>query len=219
LSDHDDNLLSTRQLRLLESAFHQGAADASVALARWLEKPSVVEVDSLEQLPLEEATDVLGAGEEPICFCTTEMSGLLAGELILAFDDASGLALADMLLDDPRGTAEDWDDMATSAAMETANILCCAYLGSLARTLKPPQGESELMPAPPRFSRDFAASLVQFALMGQAVQSDHVLLARTRFLIDGAPVSWTLLLIPDASSMSVLREVIPSSERSGTEVS
>ena len=66
------------------------------------------------------------------------------------------------------------------------------------------------MPSPPRFSRDFAASLVQFALMGQAVQSDHALLARTRFLIDGDPVSWTLLLIPDSPSMSVLREMAPS---------
>ena len=47
------------QLAALESAFHQGSADASQALAKWIGKPSVVEIDSLEQLPLEEATDLL----------------------------------------------------------------------------------------------------------------------------------------------------------------
>ena len=123
--------MTRSQLAALESSFHQGSADASQALAKWIGKPSVVEIDSLEQLPLEEATGLLAAGDEPICFCSAEIKGLLTGEMILAFDDASGLALADMLLDQPRGTADEWTEMAMSAALETTNILCCAYLNSL----------------------------------------------------------------------------------------
>ena len=116
MTEQSNPLLDARQLAALETSFHQGSADASQALAQWIGKPSVVEIDSLEQLPLEAATELLDAGDEPICFCAAQMNGLLTGELILAFDDASGMALADMLLDRPPRTTDEWTELATSAA-------------------------------------------------------------------------------------------------------
>jgi chemotaxis protein CheC len=166
-------------------------------------------MDSVGQLPLSEATGVLGEGEEPICFCVAEMKGRLTGELVLAFDDASGLTLADLLLDQPRGTAVSWGDMEKSAALETTNILGSTYLNVLARTLPfGRDGTSELMLSPPRFSRDFAESLIEFALMGQIAASANVLLARAQFQIDGDPVEWTMLLVPDVDTMSTLAELL-----------
>ncbi len=162
MTDQDRHLLHTRHLAALKRSFHRGSADASTALARWIGKPSVVEIDSLEQLALEEATGLLAVGEEPICFCSTEVHGLLTAEMILAFDDASGLALADMLLDQPQGTTEEWTAMATSAVLETTNILCCAYLNSLSRSFRGSGMSRELLPTPPRFARDFAESLMEF---------------------------------------------------------
>ena len=83
MTDQDRTLLDASNLALLETSFHQGATEASRALAQWIGKPSVIEVDSLEQLALEEATGILAAGETPICFCSVEMAGLLAGQMIL----------------------------------------------------------------------------------------------------------------------------------------
>jgi chemotaxis protein CheC len=206
---HRDNpLLTARQLAALEASFHHGSSDASVALAKWCGKPSVVEIDSLDQLPLEEATMVLAAGDEPICFCSMEVQGLLTAKMILAFDDASGLALADMVLDQPQGTADEWTEIATSAALETTNILCCAYLNSLSESFYRSGESSVLLPTPPKFSRDFAESLLEFALMGQAVASDQVILTRTRFEIDAAPIGWTLLFVPAAQSTRRLPELL-----------
>ena len=212
MTDPSNNLLNATQLAALKLSLHQGSEDASRALAKWIGKPSVVEIDSLEQLPLEEATSLLAGGDEPICFCSAEMNGLLTGELILAFDDASGLALADMLLDQPQGTTDEWTEMATSAALETTNILCCAYLNSLSGSFSGSGESSELLPSPPRFSREFAACLLEFALMGQAMASDQVILARTRFEIDATPVNWILLFVPDAQSMLRLPELLPGRE-------
>ena len=216
MTDRGENLLNAFQVAALESAFHQGSIDASQALARWIGKPSVVEIDSLEQLPLPEATGLLAVGDEPICFCSVELNGLLTGEMILAFDDASGMRLADMLLGQPQGTTDQWTEMATSAALETTNILCCAYLNSLSERFSQVGKSSGLLPSPPRFNRDFAESLMEFALMGQAVTSDQVILARTTFQIDATPVNWTLLFVPDAQSMSrlpeLLRDAPPSHE-------
>ena len=204
-------LMDRPQLAALRAAFHRGSAVASQALAKWIGKPTVVEIDSFEQLPFEEATGLLtldeAATNEPICFCATEMNGLLTGEMVLAFDDASGLALTDMLLDNSSGTTVEWTEVAISAAEETTNILCCAYLGSLCDSLSS-DGSCELLPSPPRFSRDFAECLLEFAVMGQAVASDQILLARTRFEIDRMPVQWTLLFVPDAPSMARLPQLL-----------
>jgi chemotaxis protein CheC len=140
------------------------------------------------------------------------MNGQLTGQIVLAFDEPSGLALADLLLDQTPGTTQQWTEIATSAALETANILACAYLNSLSRTLSWTTESSELLPSPPQFSRDYADSLVEFALMGQAIASDHVILTRTRFEIDATSVNWTLLFVPDAQSMSRLPELLPAND-------
>jgi len=209
MTAHDENLLTEQQLDIFREALHCGAADASEALGRWIGKPTSISIDSVEQLPLAEATGVLEVGDEPICFCIAEMQGRLTGQLVLAFDDSSGLALADLLLDLPRGTATAWGEMETSAALETTNILGCHYLGSLARAL--PAGDdltSQLLPSPPRFSRDFAQSMIAFILMDQITAADNVLLTRVQFRIDGDPVDWTMLLVPDAASMATLRELL-----------
>ncbi len=208
MTDDNHNGLTEEQLAGLTASFHQGSADASRALAKWLGRPSMVEIDALDQLPLEAATGLLATGDEPVCFCSAEMSGALTGELILAFDDASGLTLADMLLNQPPGTTVEWTEMSTSAALETTNILCCAYLNSLSEILAKSGKQPELLPSPPQFSRDFAESLLEFALMGQAIANDHVILARTRFEIDAAPVNWTLLFVPDAESMARLPDLL-----------
>jgi chemotaxis protein CheC len=212
MTSANNPLLNATQLSALERAFHRGSADASDALAKWIGKPSVVEIDSLEQLPLNEATGVLSAGEEPICFCSAEMNGLLTGEMILAFDDGSGLELADILLDQTPGTNDHWSDMATSAALETTNILCCAYLNSLSNSFCTSDASSELLPSPPKFSHEFAESLMEFALMGQAMLSDQVILARTMFKIDETPLNWTLLFVPDAPSMARLPGLLSTDE-------
>ena len=215
MNAQDDCLLTDQQLQTLAAAFRRGAAQASEALAIWLERPSLITVDTVEQQALHDVTDVLDAGEDPICFCSVEMTGRLTGELILAFDDASGLVLADMLLNQPPGSARQWNEMETSAALETTNILGCAYLNALARALPvAPDGRSELLPSPPRFRRDFAESLLQFALMSQAVATNHVFLAKSRFQIDGTPIHWTFLFVPDAESVCKLRSLLEEASES-----
>ena len=212
MTDPTYHPFSANEWKVLKSTFHQGSADASAALSKWTGNFSVVQLEELEHLPLAEATDVLDAGDEPVCFCTTELHGLLTGEMILVFEDTSGLALADMLLEQPLGTSCEWTEMATSVAMETTNILSCAFLNSLSRAFSKPNHSVELLPSSPRFHRDFAEALLEFALIGQAVVSDQVFLARTRFEIDATTVNWTLLFVPDARSMSRLRELLISYE-------
>ena len=44
-------------------------------LAKWIGKPTVIEINSLEQIELEDAADLLDSGDEPMCFCSAEING------------------------------------------------------------------------------------------------------------------------------------------------
>lgn len=201
-------MLSDSQLAALSELFRHGSDDASGALSRWLDRPARISIESVEQLPLTEATNELGDPERPVCCCAMRLSGPLAGQLLLVADDSSGLALADLLLGQPIGTADDWGEVERSAALETANIIGCAYLNSLARCLPAADNAPALLPSPPQFARDFAESVLEFALMDQAMSSDVVFLTRTAFAIEDAPVNCNLLFVPSAACLSVLSELL-----------
>ena len=200
--------LTDSQVNALAQLLQPGSHHASAMLAKWIGKPSVVEILSLEQLPIDEATDVLGSDDQPMCFCIAEITGAVTGEMILAFDDASGMAFVDRLLDQSPGSTDHWNEMAISAMNETTNILCCAYLNALSETITGEGKTTELIPTPTKFVRDFAPSLLQFSLMGQAISSENIILARTSFEFDSAATNWTLLFVPDAPSMKRLATML-----------
>ena len=212
MTDQSENTLEAGQLQVLTQVFHRGAADASVALEKWLRFPSVMTVDSVDQVPLHEATTILGADEEPVCFCGMAIRGLLTGQLIFVFDESSGLALADLVLgrNSDTSTERGWSDVETSAALETANVIGCAYLNSLHKHLPGTEGAGELIPSPPQFQRDYPQALLQFALMSQLLASDTVFLSESHFHVDQTPLDWTLLLIPDGPSIETLSRLLPS---------
>lgn len=202
-------MLDDLQLKALTIVLRHGEDEASSALSKWLGRSARVTVEQVEQLPLAEATAVLGSPDAPICSCAMAMHGCLTGQLILVFDDASGLALADLLLGKPVGASNGWGEVEQSAALETINIIGCAYLNALVHFFRESEGaEHELIPSPPRFARDFAESLMQFALMNQAMASDVVFLTRTEFRIEGEPVNWNLLFVPDAESLASLQAIL-----------
>ena len=210
------NSLTKKQLDTLTSYIQVGAAEASRALSTWLGRDVQVSMEQLEQVFLETATEQLGPADETVCACCMRVSGGISGQLVLSFDDASGLMLCDTLLTHvERSTA--WGELEMSAAMETTNIVGCAFLNALSSVF--PQSTSDRdsgndgadpswIPTPPVFVRDYAAAIMQFALLDQACDFDVVLVAQTNFAIDNMPIGWRLLLIPDADVLTKLTRIL-----------
>jgi chemotaxis protein CheC len=164
-------------------------------------------VSEVDQVDLADAADVLGQGDALVASCAMELSGRLTGQLLMIFEDVAGLALADILLRRPLGTSTAWGELEQSAAGETANIVGCAFLNSLAAHLPSagtPGRETPLLPSPPAFRHEFAATLLEFALMDQAVEADRVLLVKSRFTSDGADLRWSLLFVPSGATLRAL---------------
>lgn len=201
--------LTAAQLERLDAAFRLGADDATDAMAKWLSAPSLISIESVEQHPIDDTLEMLSESDDALCFCIVALTGSLTGHLVLSFDDESGLRLADLLLGQSSGTATEWGEVEQSAALESHNIIGCAYLNSLAKHLPGAENEPlELIPSPPEFRRDFAEALLESLFMEQAIASDSIFVARARFELKGEPLHWTLLFVPDAPSMETLHTVL-----------
>ena len=201
MTQHESDL----QDRLLRQVFNRGAENASQALSMWLGRAVALDVGSVERVDMSQAVESIGPGESLVAACAMELHGRLGGQLILVFEDKAGLALVDLLLRQPIGTSSAWGDLEQSAAKETANIVGCAYLNALVSHL--PGKDEPLVPGPPSFRHEFAASLVEFALLDQAMISDQVLLINTRFLTDGDTLEWSLIFVPTGDSIEILSKL------------
>lgn len=178
--------------------FRQAAERASTALSKWLGRPARIAIRDVRSVPLEEAVRLLGPLDLPLAACAMRIEGPVEGVLLLACDDASGLALADLLLGQGAGTAADWGELETSALVETANIIGCAYLNALAAASA--AGDRSLLPSPPWFARDYAGAIMETAVLPQATVADHVYLTHTDFTIEDTPITCSLLLVPAAAT-------------------
>ena len=216
-----ESILSATHCRLLWMIFERGAESASLALSKWLGEEVRLSISQVEQVELAEAALVLGPPETLVAACSMGLSGPLSGTILLIFEDRAGLALVDLLMHQPVGTSASWGELEQSAAQETTNIVGCAYLNALAAHLPGtlsrggPAGE-ELVPTPPTFLHEFAGSLLEFALMDQALELDRVLLIHTTFASSrqGLNLNWTLLFIPDRPSLHALASALAELERS-----
>lgn len=201
-------LLDEAQRRLLHTILERGAEGASSALSRWLGCNVRLEVGDVDQVEIEAATEAIGPGDTLVAACAMTVAGRLPGLLILAFEDEAGLALADLLQRQPLGTTTAWGELERSAAQETANIVGCAFLNALASHL--PGATGAIEPGPPEFRHEFAASLLEFALLDQATRADRVLLMQTRFHAEPAELRWMLLLVPSAEALETLSDALAS---------
>ncbi|MGC8641209.1 MAG: chemotaxis protein CheC [Isosphaeraceae bacterium] len=212
--------LSETQCRLIWMIFERGAESASLALSKWLGEDVHLSISQVEQVELAEAAQVLGPPESLVAACGMGLFGPLGGTILLIFEDRAGLALVDLLMHQPVGTATSWGQLEQSAAQETSNIVGCAYLNALAAhlpgTLAPRGAASEeLVPTPPTFFHEFAGSLLEFALIDQALELERVLLVHTAFSSSkqGLNLNWTLLFIPDRPCLHALADALSDLER------
>ncbi len=222
-------ILSDTQRHLLRMIFDRGAEGASQALSKWLAEEVHLAVSEVELVELEQAAELLGPVDSLVAACSMGLTGRLTGLILLVFEDRSGFALVDLLLHQPVGTTTTWGELEQSGAKETTNIVGCAYVNALATHLpgiglaepQPAKASEisggELVPTPPTFVQEFAGSLLQFALMEQAIELDQVLLVHSQFRVgrQAFNLNWTLLFIPSRDSLHVLAALLAQLEQRG----
>ena len=194
---HDDN---HRALGVLHELFASATHDASAAMCRWTNGLITVTLDEVRQIALEKVSAELDIGDELLTMVLLTLQGEVGGNLILVFDEPSGRQLAASLLGREAGTEPEWSDIEKSALTETGNILSCAYVNALSRLIG-----TDLAPSAPYFIQDFGASVLQQAVMTQALSSDTLLLCEIGFHREGEELDWRVVFVPTQGMQDAMR--------------
>jgi chemotaxis protein CheC len=184
---HGDDWAMDALYELFASATH----DASAAMCRWTNGLITVTLDQVREIALEEVIAELEIGDELLTMVVLTIGGEVGGNLILLFDEAGGRQLAASLLGREPGTEPEWSELEKSALTETGNILGCAYVNALTRLIG-----ADLMPSAPYFIQDYGASVVQQAVMTQALTSDRLLLCQIGFRRKDEQLDWRVVFVP-----------------------
>jgi chemotaxis protein CheC len=188
---------------VLHQVFQLATDNASTAMCRWTHGRVSLSLDRVDELPLEQVAQSLEIGDELLTMVILTLDGDDGGQLIITFDEVNGRRLAASLLHREMCHEPEWTSLEKSALNETGNILGCAYLGALTHLV-----DLELVPSPPYFVQDFGASVLEQALMSQAMTEDKVLVCRTGFHRDGENLNWNVIFVPGAELRAKLESAV-----------
>jgi len=179
------------RVEVLRPLFAAATHEASAAMCRWTDGVISLTLDDICELPLDQVTAELGFSDDLMTMVVLGVESEPGTVLILTFDEDNARQLAATLTRRERNTSPDWDELEMSALTETGNILGCAYVNALTRLT----GQI-LIPSPPYFLRDYFASVLEQALVEQAMSSDTALICRTGFHREGENLNWHVLFVP-----------------------
>jgi len=194
------------ELEVLHQLFASATHDASAAMCRWTDGLITLTLDEVREIPLEDACIELNLGDDLLTMVVLSLEGEVGGEMILTFDEKNGRQLVASLLGRDVAEESEWTSLEKSALTETGNILGCAYINAITRLI-----DHELVPSPPYFIQDYGASVLQQALMAQAMTCDKVLICRTGFHREGEELNWRVLFVPTGALREEMEGVLHSS--------
>lgn len=196
---------NTSKMQLLKQLFASATHDASAAMCCWTNSLITLTLDEVCELPLADACLEMNLGDERLTMVVLVLEGEIGGAMLLAFSEEDGRRLAAALLQTEPGSGPEWNDMETSALNETGNILGCAYMNAITRLI-----DRQLVPSVPYFVQDYAASVLQQALVTQASGRDTVLICRTGFHCENENLSWRVLFIPSIALRTAMENALQS---------
>ena len=195
---------TTSKMEILHELFAAATHDASNAMSRWTDGLIRLTLDEVREVPIESVCEELAIGDELMTMVVlTSPDDNFGGDMILTFDENNGRELAASLLQRPFEPGSEWSELEKSALTETGNILGCAYMNAITRLI-----QHDLVPSAPYFIQDYGASVLQQAIMPQAMTCDKLLICRTGFHREGAELNWRVLFVPTVSLRQAMENAL-----------
>jgi chemotaxis protein CheC len=199
------HLTDENRVEFLHCFFSAATHEASAAMCRWTGGLISMRLDEVREVPLEEVCAEYDFGSDLLTMIVLSLQGELGGDMILTFDEDNGRHLAATLLHRAKNESPEWSALEKSALMETGNILGCAYMNALTKLVG-----TQLVPSPPTFLQDYGASVLEQALMAQAMTCDKVLICRTSFERQGEELNWNVFFVPSDALRTAMQTAIES---------
>ncbi len=210
---------------------HAGLSSAAVALSHLLD----VEVIAEESNEAAESAMALESklAEPDAVLCCASMEVLVtepevlgdimgkrksvsAGRLLLAWtpEAAAGLISVALMQSEVSPEPETWSETERSTLAETANVVGCAFLNTVAESIEHGvHGGLSLIPTPPFVEQQFAGSLMESAVIEieareSAEMGDRIWSASSSFQVVGRSIATRLVMVWQPSVWRRLSELV-----------
>jgi chemotaxis protein CheC len=151
--------LTASGLAVFEKMSHIGAKNASDALSQLIAREVEVKALAVRALPVEKLTDVIGHPNESVTTVVMDVTGQVAGNIMLIFSKQSAINVADLLAKRELGATDGLAQLDISAIKEAGNIITGAFLTAISNYIK-----INMLETVPEISTDMLKATMDFVL-------------------------------------------------------
>lgn len=169
------------------------AAEDLTAMAG--EQFSLSEV-SFSQMPLEDIPDLIGPPDMLVSTVMIEVAGRCNGEILLILPKKSADELISILFQGMELSEDEIQENRISALRETGNILCSAFLNSVAAIT-----DLEVLPTVPSDAEDMVAAVIDILQIKYASRGDGIFVAESSMKRGSNPLDLYLIAIFEPESL------------------
>ena len=189
-------MLSELEHDAIKEIANIGAGNAATALSDMVNKRIDIKVPDVSFVAIEKIAETLERPEEQVYGVLLGIEGDIDGTMLLMFEKNTALCLISLLLGEEK---KDVDEMGDSTLKEVGNIICAAYLNSLADFL-----EMKILPGVPSSCYDMAVSLLNTVAAQHAMVAHTALLTNTKLHIDKENFKGEFILMTTPKAMNCI---------------
>lgn len=204
---YTDRQLSSEFIKSLSRLAKQGFENAADGFSGMIGMKMSVYEPTITLVPLQDIPYALGGPEIEAVGIYLKVEGEISGHVLLVMPYAKSLELADMLLDEPKGTTQKLGSLERSALAEVGNLTGTFFLNALADKTGLPS-----RPSPPAVMVDMVGAILDVitALVGEI--GDHVLMFQATFMIGEREMNTDFWVIPDVTTLEKLTSEIKNKD-------
>ena len=151
---------------------------------------------NFKQVALEDISDLIGPPDMLVSTVMIEVAGRCKGEILLILPKSSADQLVSILFGGMELSPEEIDENRISALRETGNILCSAFLNSVAAIT-----DLEVLPTVPSDAEDMLAAVIDIIQIKYASLEDGIFVAESSMERGSNPLNLYLLAIFEPESL------------------
>lgn len=199
--------VSDRQMNELRIIAAKGAENANLAFSRWLKEKARLEITDVSFVPFGDIVKNVGDSDRMVASILMRMMGDVAGNLVFVFSEDSAKYLIEKISKKKVSKLGELNTMNRSILEETGNIVGTAFLNSLVAYLN-----ISVSTSAPVFIYDYAAAILEMAVIEYAALSDYALLFKTKFYEANTKIDGYFFILPSPESLYDLLERIEGRE-------
>ncbi len=199
--------VSDKQMNELRIIASKGAENANLAFSRWLKEKARLEITDVSFVPFGDIVKNVGDVDKMVVSILLRMNGDIKGNMIFIFSEDSAAYLIEKISKKKVSNLSELSTMNRSILEETWNIVGTAFLNSLVTYL-----DILISTSAPAFIYDYAAAILEMAVMEYAPVSDYALLFKTKFYEANTKIDGYFFILPSPESLSSLLEKIEGRE-------